>query len=106
MSHLHGGTIPSIRHVALLQELPKDTPIERPWIAEMYAIALGAAQAGVHHRTYSNAVMHPPGAAAALNQEGKSSSLFPRLPLGTEAHVLTLNGMDFSFLFSPSYELL
>lgn len=75
MSHLHGGTIPSIRHVALLQELPKDTPIERPWIAEMYAIALGAAQAGIHHRSYGSTVMHPPGAAAALNQEGKSHPL-------------------------------
>ena len=58
-----------------LQELPKDTPIERPWIAEMYAIALGAAQAGIHHKTYRSTVMHPPGAAAALNQEGENATL-------------------------------
>ena len=54
-----------------VQELPKDTPIQRPWIAEMYAIALGAAQLGVHHRTYHNVVMHPPGARSALNKEGE-----------------------------------
>lgn len=59
----------------LLQELPKDTPIERPWIAEMYAIALGAAQMGVHHRTYRNVVMHPPGAASALNKKGNGPAL-------------------------------
>ncbi len=36
----------------------------------MYAIALGAAQLGVHHHGYSNLVMHPPGAQGALNKQG------------------------------------
>ncbi|KAL0028761.1 hypothetical protein WJX79_007135 [Trebouxia sp. C0005] len=57
-------------HETYAKELPKDTPLERPWIAEMYGIALGAAQLGVHHHGYHNLVMHPPGVQGALNQEG------------------------------------
>lgn len=52
------------------QELPEETVIERPWIAEMYAIALGAAQLGIHHRTYG-LVMHPPGETGSFNPQGK-----------------------------------
>ncbi|KAL0019516.1 hypothetical protein WJX77_002120 [Trebouxia sp. C0004] len=57
-------------HETYAKELPKDTPLERPWIAEMYGIALGAAQLGVHHHGYNDLVMHPPGAQSALNKEG------------------------------------
>ena len=72
-----GLHVPSIlgMFTFILQELPKDTPIERPWIAEMYAIALGAAQLGIHHHTYRNVVMHPPAAGTALNQDGMQSLL-------------------------------
>ena len=60
--------------LAWLQELPKDTPIERPWIAEMFGIALGAAQLGIHHRTYDSLVAHPPD-ISLLNREGKDHSV-------------------------------
>ena len=54
-----------------LQRLPKDTPIERPWIAEMFGIALGAAQLGIHHRSYDSLVTHPPDISSPFNREGK-----------------------------------
>ncbi|KAL3156358.1 hypothetical protein ABBQ38_000673 [Trebouxia sp. C0009 RCD-2024] len=51
------------------QELPEETVIQRPWIAEMYAIALGAAQLGIHHITY-DLVMHPPGETGSFSPQG------------------------------------
>ena len=41
----------------------------------MFAIALGAAQLGIHHHTYRDVVMHPPGAKSTLNQAGMQSLL-------------------------------
>ena len=55
-----------------MQELPEDTRIERPWIAEMYAISLAAAELGIHHRSHPGIVMHPPHAKGALNTGGAS----------------------------------
>ena len=38
----HHTLVVQIMPATLFQELPRDTPIQRPWIAEMYDIVVGA----------------------------------------------------------------
>ena len=53
-----------------LQGLPEGTQLEQPWIAEMYGIALAAAQLGIRHSSHAAVVAPSDRPRDMLNKEG------------------------------------